>query len=128
VSTPVCVSFTATGTTASPSSASATPTGNVYIDIYTDSDCINVLEQTQLNAIGECYSPTDSDGNTVSFQCFAVTYLSEAAINDGSLTAFKGAGCFSQDEDDREEYPDLKAIQYDDEQPFEMGSLSLGGK
>lgn len=114
-------------TTSSPATA-PTPTGQVYIDIYTDDDCINVLEQTQLNEIGQCYSPSDSDGNTVSFKCFAVTYISEAAANSAGLEADKGPGCFSQDESDRQDYPRLTDIQDDNEKPFTMGSLSLIAK
>ncbi|CAJ2505830.1 Uu.00g132240.m01.CDS01 [Anthostomella pinea] len=119
---------TPTPTPTSPPTTRPTPTGQVYIEILTDDDCINVLEQTQLNAIGQCYTPTDSDGNPVSFTCFSVTYISEAAANSAGLEALKGPGCFSQDDSEREDYPSLTDIEFDYEKPFTMGSLGLTGK
>lgn len=113
-----------TPTTTSPTTA-PTRAGHVYIDIFTDDGCINFLEQTQLNASGQCYSPNDSNGNTISFRCFIVTYISEAAANSAGLEAVKGAGCFSQDDSDRKYYLNLTEIQYDDENPFTMGSLTF---
>ncbi|OBT55283.1 hypothetical protein VE04_04399 [Pseudogymnoascus sp. 24MN13] len=122
-----CASFAPTETTPT-STAEPTPTGQVYVDIFTDSDCINVLEQITLNFIGDCYTPKDKDGHPITFECFSLTYISPAAENSASLTAIKGAGCFSQFDSDRQVYPDLMAIQYDDEKPFTMGSISLDGK
>jgi hypothetical protein len=67
-------SSTASQTSSSTDSTSQpTPTGLVVIDIYTDSDCENLLETTQLNTTGQCYSPTDSSGNPIGFKCFEVT-------------------------------------------------------
>lgn len=86
-----------------------------------------MLEQTQLNAIGQCYSPTDSSGNPISFECFSITYISTAASDSASLSAFKGPGCFSQDDSEVMDYANLTAIDYDNETPFTMGSLSLYG-
>lgn len=84
-----------------------------------------MLEQTQLNAFGQCYSPTDSSGNPVSFECFSLTYISTAASYTASLSAFKDGGCFSQDDSQVTNYANLTVIDYKEEKPFKMGSLSL---
>ncbi|QKX64354.1 uncharacterized protein TRUGW13939_11528 [Talaromyces rugulosus] len=86
-----------------------------------------VLEQTQLNAIGQCYSPTDSSGNPISFECFSITYISTAVSDSASLSAFKEAGCSSRDDSQVMDYANLTAIDYDNETPFTMKSLSLYG-
>lgn len=83
-----------------------------------------MLEQTQLNDIGQCYSPLDSSGNPISFECFSITYISTVASDSVSLSAFKDSGCFSSQ---LMEYPNLTVIDYDNEAPFTMGSLSLYG-
>lgn len=120
------VSFSTIPSSTTPSgvSASATPTGNVYINIYVESDCTNLIEETQLNLIGECYSPKDADGNPIEFGCFRVVYASSFAIDSSFLSAFKGDGCFFSDQIDY----DFGEIQGVDESPFTMGSLSLGYK
>lgn len=118
-------------TTSSTTEESATPTGQLYINIYTDSDCIDVYDKAILNAIGETYQPTDDNGDPVTFPCFSVTYISEAAANSGALTVAKDPSCFVQDDTDESkfrEYPSLTDIQYEDEAPFEIGCLSLVGK
>lgn len=136
---PVCTSFVATTTSEPPppsstvpsEAPSSTPTGQVYINIYTDDDCIDVLEQTTLNAIGQSYQPTDENGDSITFKCFALTYLSDAAINSGALAAIDDPSCFVQDDTDEDtyaEYDDLLAIQYEDQKPFEMGCLILISK
>lgn len=76
----------------------ATPIGQVYVSIFADSSCTNVLDQIQLDEIGDCYSPTDTDGNPTSFACFSITYVSTVAEDSASLTTFKDGGCFSQDD------------------------------
>lgn len=124
---PVCTSFVAT-TTAASTEASATPTGQLYIDIYKGSDCLDLYEKAVLNAIGETYQPKDSNGEPVTFSCFAVTYISEAAANSAALSAFKDPGCFVADDtntNEFHEYPSLTDIQYDNETPFAIGCLSL---
>ena len=123
----VCNSWVATATPTSTSAEPPDPTGHVYVNLYTDSGCHEVLEKAELNFIGECYTPSDSSGNPISFECFAVTYLSPSASEYGSLSVFKGVGCFSQDDSKKEDYANLTDIQYKEEKPFKMGSLSLLG-
>lgn len=125
VSTPACGSWTATATTESSESPSATPTPVVHVNIYANSGCTKLLDKIELNAIGQCYKPQDSDGKPRHFKCFKVVDASPFAIGQTEIIAFKGAGCFSADDSDREVYPDIAAIGDNEEKPFKMGSLSL---
>jgi hypothetical protein len=81
-----------------------------------------------LNSIGQCYSPTDSSGNPVTFKCFSITYISPWAEANASLSAFKDAGCFARGTSDYQDYSDRQSIQYNNEKPFTLGSLSLYAK
>lgn len=102
-----------------------TPTVQVYIDIFTDSDCGGSVEQIQLNATDECYTPSDSSGNPISFKCFSLTSINTAASDSASLSAYKGPGCVSQFGSEVKHYANLTDIDYENEKPFKMGSLSL---
>lgn len=64
------------------------------------------------------------------FECFIVTWISEAARNSGAgIGAFANEACFVADSTDDEtfqDYPDVVDIQYDEQQPnFEIGCLTL---
>ncbi|KAL2061845.1 hypothetical protein VTL71DRAFT_7223 [Oculimacula yallundae] len=134
ITSDVCISYIATATPPPapppPSSTTSTsqplPTSQVYITLSSDTKCLAVIEQIPLNEIGQCHTPVDASGKPITFKCFGVTSVSPAAANTASLSAFKGPGCFSQDNKQRINYPSLMTIQYKDEKPLTMGSLSLG--
>jgi hypothetical protein len=116
---------TPTSSKSSDAVTSTIPTDQVDITLYTDAKCHNVLQKVSLGAIGACRTPVDSDGNPKTFRCFSIIRTSKIADESAKLIVFKGPGCFSADQSDRQTYDDMSAIVYDNEKPFEMGSLSL---